>query len=390
MVESPPLNILLVEDNPADARLTLELLLEAGELRFELTTLTRLADAVERVRQESFDVVLLDLTLLDVAGLETVTRFHSVAPRLPIVVLSGISDNTTAVDALANGAQDYLVKGQGDGLLMSRALRYAIERKRIEQQLHEEKERAEIASRAKSEFLANMSHELRTPLNAIIGFSEIIKNESFGPIGTPSYKEYANHIHESGSHLLDIINDLLDLSRIEAGRVNLSESAVDVLEAVATCLRVMADRAEEGKVSVVCQLPDDLPLLWADERMLKQILLNMLSNAVKFTPAGGKVTIAARVEPDGMLCLEIADTGIGMADGDIAKAMTPFQQIENPMSRRYPGTGLGLPLTKSLVELHKGRFGIESELGVGTTVTIHFPAERVLATSVRPAVQASD
>jgi signal transduction histidine kinase len=387
MPASAPLRILLVEDNPGDARLARELLKEVEEPRFELAHVTCLADGLARLRQENFAAVLLDLTLGDARGVETVVRMRDAAPHLPIVVLSGLADERMAIEALADGAQDYLVKGQGDGLLMARALRYAIERKRIQQQLLEEKERAELANRAKTDFLANMSHELRTPLNAIIGFSEILKDECFGPVGSPVYKEYARHIHESGAHLLEIINDLLDLSRVEAGRTQLNESEVDVGEAVAACLRVIGERAEEGAIVISETVAADLPRLWCDARMLKQILINMLSNAVKFTPPGGSVTVSARTAAKGGLLLEIADTGIGIAEADIPKAMTPFQQIDNPMSRRFPGTGLGLPLTKSLVELHGGSFSLRSQPGVGTTVTIGFGPERVVALRRREALQ---
>lgn len=372
-----PLKILLVEDNPADARLTRELLLEAGNAQFELDHLERLTDAMNRVAEVDFDAVLLDLSLTDAHGLESVVRMRDHAPHLPIIVLSGLADEATAVDALANGAQDYLVKGQGDGFLVARAVRYAIERKRIQQQLVEEISSAELANRAKSEFLANMSHELRTPLNAIIGFSEIIKDEAFGPAGNSVYKDYALHIFESGSHLLEIINDLLDLSRIEAGRVTLAESSVNIPEVINACQRVIGERAHIGKVALVCNVPPDLPPLWADERMLKQILINMLSNAVKFTPEGGTVTVGAEFDREGGLVLTVSDTGIGIAEDDIPRAMSPFLQVENPLNRRFPGTGLGLPLTKSLVELHGGTFDLTSTLKVGTKVAMRFGPERV-------------
>jgi signal transduction histidine kinase len=382
MPEAPVVKILLVEDNPGDARLAREYLSEVGELSCDIVHSTRLGDALMHVEQEDFAAVLLDLTLEDAQGIETVMRLRAAAPYTPIVVLSGVSDEAVAVDALAKGAQDYLVKGQGDGLLMSRALRYAIERMRIQRQLYEAKERAELANRAKSEFLANMSHELRTPLNAIIGFSEIMKNEIFGPAGHQFYRDYARHIHESGKHLLAIINDLLDLSRIEAGKLFLKEEQMDLAEAIAACVRVMRGRAEESKVDLATDVPEDLPALWADERMIKQILLNMLSNAVKFTPGGGRVVVTGTVDDKGAVVLTVTDTGIGMSPADVHKAMTPFGQVESALSRRFPGTGLGLPLTKSLVELHGGEFSLLSEVGVGTTVTMRFGPERTIKREV--------
>jgi signal transduction histidine kinase len=370
--------ILLIEDNPGDARLTRELLLESGGLDFVLTHVATLAEGIEHLAEEPFDVVLVDLSLSDAQGLETVLRLHTRFPLVPLIVLSGLDDEETAVEALQNGAQDYLVKGQGDGYLTRRAIRYAIERKRVHLQLVDAKEKAELASRAKSEFLANMSHELRTPLNAIIGFSELMRTEALGPIGTPAYKGYAGDIHESGVHLLDLINDILDLSKIEAGTVELHDERIEPARVVASCLRIIKERAELGEVTLVNTVPDDLPLLLADERLLKQILLNLLSNATKFTPSGGCVTVRGEVRGDGGLDLAVTDTGIGIAAPDIERALTPFVQIDSALNRKYPGTGLGLPLTRSLVELHGGALLIESCVGEGTIVIARFPATRTI------------
>jgi signal transduction histidine kinase len=370
--------ILLIEDNPADARLTRELLLDSGGLDFVLTHETTLAEGIERLAAEPSDVVLLDLSLSDAHGLETVVRLHGSYPLVPIIVLSGLDDEETAVEAVQNGAQDYLVKGQGDGYLTRRAIRYAIERKRAQLQLVEAKEKAELANRAKSEFLANMSHELRTPLNAIIGFSEIMRSEALGPMENPTYHGYARDIHESGVHLLDIINDILDLSKIEAGTVELRDEVLEPARVVASCLRIVRERATDGEVTILNQLGADLPHLRADERLLKQIMLNLLSNATKFTPAGGRVIVTGRVDEAGEIELAVADTGIGIAEGDIDRALTPFVQIDSSHSRKYPGTGLGLPLTRSLVELHGGTLQITSRVGEGTVVALRFPADRTV------------
>jgi len=235
---------------------------------------------------------------------------------------------------------------------------------------------AREANQAKSDFLANMSHELRTPLNAIIGFSEIVAGELFGPIGA-RYVEYGHDIHASGIHLLSIISDVLDLSKIEAGQRSLSENVVDLYEAAEASLRLVRGRAENGCIRLVNGVPRDLPHVHADERAVKQMLLNLLSNAVKFTPEGGRVAVTAEVRSDGSLAVSVDDTGIGIAPENIPRALAPFSQVDSSLTRRHAGTGLGLPLVKSLIELHGGALELESEERKGTLATIVFPADRV-------------
>lgn len=240
-------------------------------------------------------------------------------------------------------------------------------------------EQAESANRAKSKFLANMSHELRTPLNAVIGFSEVMASETFGPVGNANYLEYVNNIHASGQHLLALINDLLDLSKVESGKLEFREEDVDVAEVVRAGIVLLEERAAKGDVTIDLDMPAGLPGLRADKRYIKQILVNLLSNAVKFTLDGGTITIGASVQPDGGFHIRIADTGIGIAAEDIPKALAPFGQIESKIRNKLEGTGLGLPLTKALLELHGGSLDLQSEACVGTTVTVRFPADRVVA-----------
>ena len=252
------------------------------------------------------------------------------------------------------------------------------ERKRAEAQFQTARDEAELANRAKSEFLANMSHELRTPLNAIIGFSSSIKNEMFGPLGHDKYVEYVDDIHTSGEHLLALINDILDVSAIEAGELKLHEDSLDVAELIEGAMRLVHPRAEEKGIGLSRSIAPNLPPLFADERRIKQILLNLLTNAVKFTPEGGRVEVHTGREDNGSFLITVADTGIGMDEDGIAKALSMFGQVDGTHARRHEGTGLGLPLTVRLVEMHGGSIEIDSRPNAGTTVRVRFPMERII------------
>ncbi len=242
--------------------------------------------------------------------------------------------------------------------------------------LAEARDVADAASRTKSEFLANMSHELRTPLNAIMGFSEVIQNQMFGLVGVPQYVDYAADIYASGAHLLEIINDILDLSKVEAGKLEVTEERLDLRAVAESVFQLVKGRADEGGVTLMHDIAHDLPRLYADKRKLKQMLLNLLSNAIKFTHQGGAVDLFARVADDGGLALCIRDTGIGIAADQIDLVLAPFGQVDSALAREHQGTGLGLPLVKALVELHGGHLTLESEPEVGTNVSLCFPPER--------------
>jgi two-component system cell cycle sensor histidine kinase PleC len=236
----------------------------------------------------------------------------------------------------------------------------------------EQKARAERASQAKGAFLANMSHELRTPLNHINGFSEMMAGEIYGPLGDPRYKEYAEAIHQSGQHLHDMINDILDMSKIEAGKMTLAPRVIDATDAVDAAVRLIRRRAADRQVTLVFDPDDDLPDINGDHRAIKQMALNLLANAIKFTDAGGEVRVTMTVERE-WLVIRVKDTGVGIPEEDLPRLGQPFEQAQTQDGRNSHGTGLGLALTKSFAEMHGGYLTIESEVGVGTTVSIFLP-----------------
>ncbi|MCF8495645.1 MAG: PAS domain S-box protein [Alphaproteobacteria bacterium] len=263
-------------------------------------------------------------------------------------------------------------------------------RKQMEESLRFAKDQADAANRAKSAFLANMSHELRTPLNAIIGFSEMMAKETFGPLGHGKYKEYMSDVLSSAAHLLEIINEVLDMSKIEAGRIELDETKVDVKELLETVTRMMAARAIGTSLQFETIIREGLPDLYADPRLVRQLLINLFTNAVKFSHAGGRITVTADLLPDGRMQIMISDEGIGIPREKIQQAMEPFGQVSDRHDRtNQQGTGLGLPLAKAMVELHGGLLSIESEEGQGTKVFITFPVTRILARSKKLASRES-
>ena len=279
-----------------------------------------------------------------------------------------------------------LVAARTSNRSITSMIRLQLENEELVSDLRGAKDAAEEASRVKSQFLAHMSHELRTPLNAIIGFSEIIKGQICGPIGNERYRSYATDIHSSGHHLLRLVNDILDLSKLETGNLELSEGEVDLATLTRDCIGLVKGQADRKAVRIAADLPRDLPLVYADELRLKQVILNLLSNAIKFSHEGQAVSISVTRTQDGEASIVVRDFGIGMDPSDIPVALQPLRQVESELSRRYEGTGLGLPLAKTLVELHGGTLALASAPGAGTTVTVLLPRERVQARPPTPAV----
>jgi signal transduction histidine kinase len=266
-----------------------------------------------------------------------------------------------------------------DGEKLCAVLRDITAWKRSEEELIGAKRAAEQASTAKSEFLAKISHEIRTPLNAIIGFSEVMMDERFGPIGNERYRQYLKDIHSSGGHLISLVNDLLDLSKIEAGRLELTFVSVNLNDLAQQCVAIMQEQANRERVIIRTSLPASLPQIVADTRSMRQIVLNLLSNSIKFTGAGGQVIISTTLTDDQEVVLRVRDTGAGMSEKELQTALEPFRQVATAARWGSSGTGLGLPITKALAEANHARFRITSHVDDGTLVELAFPITRVLA-----------
>ncbi len=266
-------------------------------------------------------------------------------------------------------------KGMGTGLSL---LKSSVARTRIRaEKLEVTTELAQHANTVKSQFLANMSHELRTPLNAVIGFSELIVSEAFGPINEGKYRDYAQDILESGKHLLSMINDILDMSKIEAGRYELKERAVDLQGLIANAVKMCRILADEKGIALTCDCLSETPVVFGDERALKQMLLNLISNGIKYTPVQGSVSVRMSLPREGGVCIDVIDTGVGIDEELIDKVFEPFAQAGTDIHNKTEGTGLGLPIVKALAELHQADFRLTSRAGNGTTASLTLPSSRV-------------
>jgi len=371
-----PLRLLLVTDKDGDAAF-LRAALAAGCIQRETTTAADLQGAASALAAAPYDAVLLDVALVADRPAEAVRRLRGLRD-LPILIITSAAEMTATGDALAAGAQDYILWSSFNGGTLAHRLQFCIARFWESREVRGLLQKAELANQTKSRFLAHMSHELRTPLNSILGFTEIMQRGVFGAIDNTRYVDYLQTISHSGGHLLTLINNLLDLSKIEAGREELQEATVDVGELLHAVAQAEHPGARRRGLSLSCAVEEDA-LLCADPVKLEQVILNLLSNAMKFTPEGGQMTLTGRGTAEGGYEIVVADTGCGIAPGEIPQAMTTFAQIHNPFLRKGDrGSGLGLPIARGLIALHQGRLEITSRRGAGPCVSVLLPASRRL------------
>jgi sigma-B regulation protein RsbU (phosphoserine phosphatase) len=376
-VTDAPVRILLVEDNPGDARLLRYTLQEAESLRFDLVHAARLSEALERVNDAPADVVLLDLSLPDAHGMETVTRMLRAAPDVPIIVLTGLTDETVAIAAVQAGAQDYLVKGSVDGGTLARAIRYAMERKRLETEratlLRNEQEAraaAEAAVNARDEVLRIVAHDIGNSLSAVKIHAMVLERTL--PPGDAEARKRTEAIRNLTQQMDRLRQDLLDVAAIEAGRLSFEPGETALAEVVDDVLGTVAGMAAEKSLTVESCVSAELPAVWADRERLHQVLSNLVGNAVKFTPEGGLVHVQMTAE-HGNAVVEVRDTGIGIPAQEQDRLFSRFFRSSTAQKQAIPGSGLGLAIAGAIVQAHGGTIECDSVQDVGTTFRVEMP-----------------
>ncbi len=374
--DDPPL-ILLVDDDDIEQLIGRDYFEGNGFRVYELASADDFVPHVSAIRP---DLIILDVMMPGTDGFEACRQLRQ-DPQLahiPVLMATALDDEASLERAFEVGATDFVVKPISWPLLGHRA-KFVLRINHVERELREATRLAQAANHAKSVFLTNMSHELRTPLNAVIGFSEMMQNEVFGRLGDPRYHAYAGDICDSGSHLLAIINDVLDLSKAESGKLELNEQLFDLRDVVLDITRLTENRLYAASLTGTIDLPAALPLVRGDELKTRQMLLNLLSNAIKFTPPGGTVALSVRYDSERGVAITVADTGTGIAEQDLDRVLQPFEQADSSLARTHEGTGLGLPLVNAMIELHGGSLTLKSAIDKGTEATIVFPEERLVA-----------
>ncbi len=393
-MEKNIIQVLLVEDNPADARLIQEVLRDAwGESLFKIKPTDRLISAIEHLKEKP-DIVLLDLSLPDSQGLETYVRLHDQDPTIPIVVLSGMDDESLALEAVRRGAQDYLVKGKVEGEMLMRVMKYAIERKLTEekirktaedltksndelakssQDLKRANERLKKLDEMKSDFISSASHELRTPLTSIKGYVSIVLQEKVGALN-PQQKEFLGYVKDSTDRLHRLLDELLDLSRIESGRMEMKMALTDLQNLVREEMMIFKMQADTKEIPIEFIVNGAIKKVYCDPDKIRQVIGNLISNAIKYTLRKGTIKISIHGQ-ENAVAVDVEDTGIGISKEDQGRIFEPFQRINKPGVEEEEGVGLGLAVVKRIVELHGGKISVRSGEGKGSVFSLLIPLQ---------------